>query len=802
MNNPQAIGQNDIKIRMKEAEACYSMGMIADALGIYERILEGAPISDDQIQANIKHKISQLKKEVADQEKNEDLGVSAEDISIFKKTLSAQEDVPTLLDGARALKELGLLEEAVAEYEKLLEFDFTTSDYSKFDYSPAEIIQDFLDCLLETKPPQEVVKIAYKVIYIHPLKDPEVAQIKCWLGSEMEKKAQKQIAMELYKKASEIDPNSSEIGERLNSLESKISSSSKYDHLLDKKLVSTNQLQEALSISKKIGKSVEYVLIDRFKVKKQDVGKSLAAYYGCKFRSFDPDIEVPFELINKLKKSFLLYYVWVPLGWDRSGIEILVDDLEDLRKTDHIKALMTNQKIHFSVGIKEDVEKYIQHFFDPSVEKLTDNMVDSLEDIIPDISFEEEEDEVDDSPIIDESSSQVVKFVDQVLITAFRNGVSDIHIEPSVVTRKTTIRYRSDGVCHEYMQVPNSMAPAIVSRLKIMADLDIAEKRLPQDGKIKVRRKGIKEFELRISTMPTAGRFEDVVLRILTRSSTIYLNDIGLNKRNLGILKKLILRPYGMILCVGPTGSGKTTTLHAALAQINNPEVKIWTAEDPVEITQAGLRQVQVKPKIGLDFAKIMRGFLRLDPDIIMIGEMRDRETAAIAIEASLTGHLVLSTLHTNNAPETLTRILDQGMNTLNISDAFLGVLAQRLVRNLCPECIESYHPSEEDFNDIQMDYGKKAWKAIGVNYSANFKLKRSPGCEKCNGSGYKGRLGIHELIEGTPEIKLLIKRQATSSDLAKQAAKQGMTTLKQDGIQKVFQGITDIKEVRRVCVE
>ncbi len=802
MSNPQAIEQNDIKIRMKEAEACYSMGMIADALGIYERILEGAPISDDQIQATIKHKISQLKKEVADQEKNEDLGVSAEDISIFKKTLSAQEDVPTLLDGARALKELGLLEEAVAEYEKLLEFDFTTSDYSKFDYSPAEIIQDFLDCLLETKPPQEVVKIAYKVIYNHPLKDPEVAQLKCWLGSEMEKKAQKQIAMELYKKASEIDPNNSEIAERLNKLESKVSSGSKYDHLLDKKLVSTNQLQEALSISKKIGKSVEYVLIDRFKVKKQDVGESLASYYGCKFRSFDPDIEVPFELINKLKKSFLLYYVWVPLGWDRNGIEILVDDLEDLRKTDHIRALMTNQKIHFSVGIKEDVEKYIQHFFDPSVEKLTDNAVDSLDDIIPDISFEEEEDEVDDSPIIDESSSQVVKFVDQVLVTAFRNGVSDIHIEPSVVTRKTTIRYRSDGVCHEYMQVPNSMAPAIMSRLKIMADLDIAEKRLPQDGKIKVRRKGIKEFELRISTMPTAGRFEDAVLRILTRSSTIYLNDIGLNKRNLGILRKLIRRPYGMILCVGPTGSGKTTTLHAALAHINNPEVKIWTAEDPVEITQAGLRQVQVKPKIGLDFAKIMRGFLRLDPDIIMIGEMRDRETAAIAIEASLTGHLVLSTLHTNNAPETLTRLLDMGMNPLNISDAFLGVLAQRLVRNLCPECIESYHPSEEDFNDIQTDYGKKAWKTVGVNYSANFKLKRSPGCEKCNGSGYRGRLGIHELIEGTPEIKLLIKRQATSSDLAKQAAKQGMTTLKQDGIQKVFQGITDIKEVRRVCVE
>jgi len=587
-----------------------------------------------------------------------------------------------------------------------------------------------------------------------------------------------------------------------NTLSSKMASSSRFDYLLSQNLVTTNQLQEALAISKKINKSVEFVLIDRFKVNQDEVGKSLSAYYGCPFRGFDAEIQVPFELVNKLKKSFLQYYVWVPLGWDKTGIEILVDDPKDLRKTDHIKALMANQKINFAVGIKEDIEKFIHHFFDPRIEKITDSVFEELDDIIPDISFEEEEELEDDRPMMDESSSQVVKFVDQVLVTAFRNNVSDIHIEPSVVTRKTTIRFRTDGVCQEYIQVPNSMAPALVSRLKIMADLDIAEKRLPQDGKIKVKRKGIQEFELRISTMPTAGRFEDAVLRILTRTTTIKIEDIGLNDRNLKVLKKLISRPYGLILCVGPTGSGKTTTLHAALAHINHPEVKIWTAEDPVEITQAGLRQVQVKPKIGLDFARIMRGFLRLDPDIIMIGEMRDRETAAIGIEASLTGHLVFSTLHTNNAPETLTRLLDMGMNPLNISDAFLGVLAQRLVRRLCPDCMEDFRPSEEEFEDMQNDYGKTAFKATKIVYDSKFKLQRSLGCEKCSGSGYRGRLGIHELIEGTPEIKLLIKRQATSNDLAKQAVKQGMTTLKQDGIQKVLKGITDIREVRRVCVE
>jgi type II secretory ATPase GspE/PulE/Tfp pilus assembly ATPase PilB-like protein len=345
------------------------------------------------------------------------------------------------------------------------------------------------------------------------------------------------------------------------------------------------------------------------------------------------------------------------------------------------------------------------------------------------------------------------------------------------------------------------MAPAIVSRLKIMADLDIAERRLPQDGKIKINRKGIPEFELRMSTMPTTGGFEDVVLRILTGSGALKLDEIGLSDRNFEVLRRIISRPYGLILCVGPTGSGKTTTLHSALADINKPGVKIWTAEDPVEITQAGLRQVQVKPKIGLDFARIMRGFLRLDPDIIMIGEMRDRETAATAIEASLTGHLVLSTLHTNNAPETLTRLLDMGMNPLNIADSFLAVLAQRLVRRLCPDCIETYHPNQEEFDYIVKDYGEEPFNKLGIDYTSSLELKRSLGCEKCNRSGYKSRLGIHELIECRPKIKMLIKKQATSQDLAKQAIKDGMTTLKQDGVHKVLKGITDMSEVRRVCV-
>jgi type II secretory ATPase GspE/PulE/Tfp pilus assembly ATPase PilB-like protein len=334
-----------------------------------------------------------------------------------------------------------------------------------------------------------------------------------------------------------------------------------------------------------------------------------------------------------------------------------------------------------------------------------------------------------------------------------------------------------------------------------MARLDIAEHRKPQDGKIKFRLPD-REIELRVATVPTAGiDNEDAVLRILSASEPMPLDQLALSERNLRELKKLLEKPYGIILCVGPTGSGKTTTLHSALGYINTPDRKIWTAEDPVEITQHGLRQVQVHSRIGFDFAAAMRAFLRADPDAIMVGEMRDQETAEVGIEASLTGHLVLSTLHTNSAVETITRLLEMGMDPFNFADALLGVLAQRLARTICQACKEHYHPTQEEYEALAHAYGEEAFATLNIPYQRDFSLFRGRGCEVCHQTGYKGRIGLHELLVATDEIKSLIHARAPVPELLKTAVTQGMHTLVQDGIMKILQGWTDYKQIQAVAL-
>jgi type II secretory ATPase GspE/PulE/Tfp pilus assembly ATPase PilB-like protein len=689
---------------------------------------------------------------------------------------------------------MGLHGEALPEYAKLL----------KEDYPLEKVMPGISECLLNLHSPSKAFDKLNSLIKPMKLANEDTADILFLFGQEMEKRDHREVALDSYRAAHKLSPDNAEIKKRMDSIAATFTSGSKYDYLLREKLVTTEKLQQAFALAKKMNKSVEFVLIEHNKINKGAIGKSFSLFYNTQFRDYDPSFTVPVELLSNLKKTFLLNEYWVPMSWDKDGVEILVDDPRDLSKTDNIRALMKTSHINFTVAIREDIEQYIKLFFDggrPAAEGSTGETAFGDFDLIPDVSFEEEEEEEEVDEGYDEASGKIVKLVDQTIIAAYRKNASDIHIEPSSITKSTSVRFRLDGVCQEYLKVPNSMTRGIVSRVKIMSNLDIAERRLPQDGKIKFKRKGVPAFELRVATLPTQGGFEDVVLRILASAGAMELDDMGMTERNTKVMKRIIAKPYGLVLAVGPTGSGKTTSLHAILSYINKPGIKIWTAEDPIEITQGGLRQVEVKPKIGLDFARVMRAFLRADPDVIMIGEMRDEETASIGIEASLTGHLVFSTLHTNSAPETITRLLDMGLNPLNFSDAFLGVLAQRLTRRLCKDCMEEYPLTKEEFEMIYVDYGEKYWAQTGIEYDPDTTLYRPVGCDACSNTGYRGRMGIHELMEGTPKIKLMIKKQASTEMLFAQAMKEGMSTLRQDGIMKVFKGLTDMSEVRRVCI-
>jgi type II secretory ATPase GspE/PulE/Tfp pilus assembly ATPase PilB-like protein len=424
-----------------------------------------------------------------------------------------------------------------------------------------------------------------------------------------------------------------------------------------------------------------------------------------------------------------------------------------------------------------------------------------IDEIIERLESEAEDDEPDFEP--DEEDGTVVQLVNKIVLDAHSRGASDIHIEPQPGKKNVRVRLRVDGICQVYPGIPYSYKRAVVSRIKIMSDLDIAERRKPQDGKIRFKKFGGKDIELRVATLPTQGGIEDVVMRILPAGEPMPLDRLGFSKRNRRSFVRAVERPHGLIFVCGPTGSGKTATLHSALGHINRTEKKIWTAEDPVEITQPGLRQMQVNPKIGLTFAAAMRSFLRADPDVIMVGEMRDRETTRIGIEASLTGHLVLSTLHTNNAPESISRLLDMGMDPFNFADTILCILAQRLILTLCPACKAPGRPSQAECDELVREYGKEAFaEKVGAPFQKDRVLFRPQGCEACGGTGYRGRMAVHELMTGTHEIKRLIRKSATAEKIRDQAKKDGMTTLRQDGIEKVLAGHCDLASVRKVCVE
>jgi type II secretory ATPase GspE/PulE/Tfp pilus assembly ATPase PilB-like protein len=570
-----------------------------------------------------------------------------------------------------------------------------------------------------------------------------------------------------------------------------------FDLLIDEGIIRQADLVKAIQDSLQGRTDLEGVLIEKYHVPKAALGKTLSKFFDCPYVPYDERTIADPKLVKDLSHDYLRKHRWLPLKCDGEILDVLIDNPHDVEKGHDIKRAFPGMTIRYAVSLRCDIEQFLQSIIG---EADTRSIADTLGELVQEAKTEQSSDLVSDG--IDENDSAIVRLANQIIVEAYRHDASDIHIEPYTDRKETAIRFRVDGTCSTYMRIPAAYRRALVSRIKIMSHLDIAERRKPQDGKIRFRLNRDKEIELRVATLPTAGNNEDVVLRLLSAKEPIPLEAMELSPAMVSTLLEIVEKPHGIILCVGPTGSGKTTTLHALLRHLNTDERKIWTAEDPIEITQEGLRQVQVNPKIGFTFAAAMRSFLRADPDVIMIGEMRDKETADVAIEASLTGHLVLSTLHTNSAVETVIRLLDMGCDPFNFADAIQGVIAKRLCKRICVNCKQSYHPSVQEYDKLARAYGTNSWESLGVSYHDEFQLYRGKGCETCNQTGLKGRVALHELLCGSDELRNLIQNRAKTAEMLSLAIKEGMVTLVQDGIGKVLAGVTTYDQVRAVAMK
>ncbi len=475
-------------------------------------------------------------------------------------------------------------------------------------------------------------------------------------------------------------------------------------------------------------------------------------------------------------------------------------------------SLQALHEIEFFTGLKvdpviaehEDLLSAIAQFYGADADN------GHIGEIIAELGVEDKFTERAQAEVVTESDNTLVRLVNKMITDAFDQGASDIHIESRIGKKPSRVRFRIDGVLSSYIDVPPNFRAALVSRLKIMSSLDISEHRRPQDGRIRFRDFGPRRIELRVVIMPTAGGMEDVVMRILSAPRTLSLEQLGFSPRVLADFKSMALRSFGLIFVCGPTGSGKTTTLHSLLNHINTAERKIWTVEDPIEISQDGLCQVQVNEKLGLSFPSVLRSFLRADPDVIMVGETRDPETAHTVIAASLTGHLVLSTMHTNSAVESIIRLLDFGLDPFNFSDALIGILGQRLVRRLCPSCSQPYQASPQDLEGLAREYCHDldldpvaivaSWRSLYGDKEGAITLHAPVGCPMCELSGYKGRLGVYELLVASASIKAMIQARVNSTKILQEAVATGMVTFEQHAIEKVLRGELDLKQVLVSC--
>jgi type II secretory ATPase GspE/PulE/Tfp pilus assembly ATPase PilB-like protein len=591
----------------------------------------------------------------------------------------------------------------------------------------------------------------------------------------------------------------------------------KYDYLIADAVLSAGEFELASRQARKKAVDIEQVLVDEFQVKIPAIGAALSKFFGVPYEVFKQDRIKSAELLKNLKREYVEQNQWVPIDDTKDGLVVLCLDPERIRSSRIASNVFPKARIVFRVTTQKEFKETVNQFYGQEKADVDFDVDKMFED---DTSTEALEGSAADE-VSAAADNELVKLVNKVIVDAFNQGVSDIHIEPYPGKAKTEIRFRKDGSLAAYLEVPAAYRAAIAARIKIMCDLDISEKRKPQDGKIKFKKFGPLDIELRVATIPTQGGVEDIVMRILAAGEPIPLEKMGFSPRNLESLTTAVSKPYGLFFVCGPTGSGKTTTLHSVLKYLNTPDTKIWTAEDPVEITQKGLRQVQVNKKAGLDFAAVMKAFLRADPDIIMVGEMRDKETTGTGIEASLTGHLVFATLHTNSATESIIRLLDMGMDPFNFADALLGILAQRLAKRMC-SCKQPYVPEPAELTSFLREYCEelmatsrfkadpkgsmeavyKDWVKLYGNDKGQLQFYKPVGCDKCGGGGFKGRCGLHELLIATDKLKKLIQEHARVAEMLGQCLEDGMRTLKQDGMEKCLTGVTHIKEVRAVCIK
>lgn len=555
------------------------------------------------------------------------------------------------------------------------------------------------------------------------------------------------------------------------------------DILIEQKIITDAQALEAKSIAEESGRSAEQVLVEKGYLSSEQLAKANADFYRLGYVEKVTDSMADLMVLAKLPLKFLRDNVVIPVRIDNQLV-ILTANPNNFQPLDEVNLLLGGNA-HIAVATEKTIIDAINRYYPLEGSKQMIAAFEKEEELEPgEVDFGA----IDEKDIMSMASeAPIIKLVNNILFQAAKRGASDIHIEP--FEKELEVRYRIDGVLYPVMTPPKRIQGALVSRIKIMANLNIAEKRLPQDGRIDIKVAG-RPIDIRVSVLPVIFG-ERIVMRLLDKSRSFgKLKDLGFSQRDYKLMETNIRKPNGIIYITGPTGSGKTSTLYSVLSELNKPDVNIITVEDPVEYQMAGIGQVSVKDKVGLTFAAALRSILRQDPDIIMIGETRDFETAQIAVQAALTGHLVFSTLHTNNAPASITRLLDMGIEPFLIASSVILIEAQRLVRKLCPHCKQQYTPSL----DLLESVGLNEKTAKGITFY------KAVGCEECNQTGYKGRLALFEIMAMTPGMAKLTMERADTSLLRKQAIADGMTLLIEDGIRKIKEGLTTIEEVIAVA--